>query len=62
MIALKRSIGTVVANFIRDNIICLFGIPKPLLYDNGTPFINMRVRRLFDYFGVDQMKSSLYYP
>lgn len=29
-----------ISSFIRDNIFCRFGIPKCILFDSGTPFVN----------------------
>lgn len=40
-IALKRTIGLVIANFIRDNIICRFRI-----LDNCTQFVNSHIKEL----------------
>ncbi|XP_059654467.1 uncharacterized protein LOC132301208 [Cornus florida] len=42
-IALSTATGQVVENFIKENIICRFGIPRVILSDNGTPFINSRL-------------------
>lgn len=43
-IALRRATRPVMANSTRDNIFYHFGIPKLILSDNGTPFINSHVR------------------
>ena len=50
------------ANFIKENIICRCGIPRRILSDNGTPFINTSVRELLALYDVDHVKSTLYYP
>lgn len=50
------------ANFIRNNVISWFSIPKRILSDNGIPFVNAHVRQLLEQYGVDHIKSSLYYP
>ena len=39
-IHLKKATGPTVANFIKENIIYCFGIPRRILSDNDTPFIN----------------------
>lgn len=49
------------ANFIQDNIICQFGIPKRLLSDCGTPFVNVYVRELLDSYEIDHVKPNPYY-
>ncbi|XP_028064595.1 uncharacterized protein K02A2.6-like [Camellia sinensis] len=51
-----------VANFIRENIICRFGIPKVMLSNNGTPFVNHHVGRLLDDYQIKHHKSTPYYP
>ena len=61
-IPLKNATGPVVANFIKKNIICRFGIPKRILSNNGTLFINSNVRELLALYDVDHVKSSPYYP
>lgn len=50
------------SNFIRDNIFCRLGIPKRILSDSDTPFINSTVRELCEKYGVDHVKSTPYFP
>ena len=59
---MKRADGATVANFIREHIICRFGIPKVILSDNGTLFINRHVRRILAAYGIKHKKSTPYYP
>uniref|UniRef100_A0A2N9EV74 Integrase catalytic domain-containing protein n=1 Tax=Fagus sylvatica TaxID=28930 RepID=A0A2N9EV74_FAGSY len=59
---LKKAIGLAVANFIREHIICRFGIPHKIVTDNGTPFINKDVRAMTKHYRVKHLKSSPYYP
>lgn len=61
VVPLKRASESVVANFIRDNIICKFGIPKSILSDNSTPFVNYHERELFEQYEVDHVNSNPYY-
>ena len=61
-IPMKRADGATVANFIREHIICRFGIPKVILSDNGTLFINRHVRRTLAAYGIKHKKSTPYYP
>jgi ribonuclease HI len=42
-IPLKKATGAAVVNFIREHIMCRFGIPHRIISDNGTPFINKDV-------------------
>lgn len=61
-VALKRSNGAAMAKFIRNNVICRFGICKRVLFDNGTPSFNSFVLQLHEEYDVDNVKSSTYYP
>ncbi|XP_017978214.1 PREDICTED: uncharacterized protein LOC108662395 [Theobroma cacao] len=60
-ISLKNAIGPTVANFIKKNIICRFGIPRRILSDNSAPFINANVSELLTFYDVDHVKSTPYY-
>ena len=61
-ISLKKAIGPAVANFIREHIICRFGIPHKIFTNNGTPFVNKDVRKLLDHHHIKHRKSNPYYP
>ncbi|XP_028124108.1 uncharacterized protein K02A2.6-like [Camellia sinensis] len=61
-IPLKKATGPVVSNFIKENIICRFGVPNTILSDNGTPFINKYVKNLLETYQVKHHKSTPYYP
>ena len=43
VVAMKKAMGSLVANFLRESIICHFGVPSRLISDNGTPFLNKDV-------------------
>ena len=43
---MKKATRAAVANFIREHIITRFGIPKRLISDNRTPFINKDMKGL----------------
>ena len=36
----KNVTGTIIANYIREYLVCRFGIPYKIVSDNGTPFAN----------------------
>ncbi|XP_028088517.1 protein NYNRIN-like [Camellia sinensis] len=61
-ILMRKVDGAGVANIIKENIICRFGIPKVMLSDNVTPFVNRHVGRLLDTYQIKHHKSTLYYP
>ena len=51
-VALKKAIGGSMANFLRENIICHFGVPNKIISDNGTPFVNKDVCRLTEWYSI----------
>ena len=61
-IPLKKATGPTMANFMKENIICRFGIPRRILLDNGTFFIKTSVRESLALYDVDHVKSTPYYP
>ncbi|KAH7842128.1 hypothetical protein Vadar_001785 [Vaccinium darrowii] len=61
-VPLKKATGAAVAQFIKENIICRFGIPKVILSDNGTPFINKDVGELLQSYSAEHQTSTPYYP
>ena len=46
VVAMKKVKDSSVANFLRENIICRFGVPNKIISDNGTPFLNKDVHHL----------------
>lgn len=61
-IPLRSTTGVTVATFIKEHIICRFGIPKYIITDNGTPFANKHVTELLEEYGIKQVFSTPYYP
>lgn len=59
---MMRATGDAVANFIKENIICKFGIPKVILFYSETPFVNRQVRQLLASYGINQKTSTPHYP
>ena len=60
--ATKKATGSSVANFLRENIICHFGVPNKIIFDNGTPLLNKDVRRLTKWYFISRTTSTRYYP
>ena len=58
---MKRVTGSSVANFLRENIVCRFGVPSKIISNNGTPFLNKDVRRLIEWYSISHMTSTPYY-
>ena len=61
-IPLKKATGVAVVNFIREHIVCCFGIPHRIISNNGTPFINKDVRRMVEQYGIKYHRFTPYYP
>ena len=60
--AMKKVTGSSVANFLRENIICHFGIPNKIISDNGTPFLNKDVHHLIERYSISHTTLTSYYP
>ncbi|CAL2231673.1 unnamed protein product [Prunus armeniaca] len=61
-VPLRKATGAAVANFIRENIVCKFGIPYKIVTDNGTPFVNKQVSSTLSGYGIKHRRSTPYYP
>ena len=59
---MKKATGAVVVNFIRKHIITRFGIPRKLISDNGTPFINKDMKNLTEAYRIKHGRFTPYYP
>nr|XP_009616293.1 uncharacterized protein LOC104108861 [Nicotiana tomentosiformis]XP_016513227.1 PREDICTED: uncharacterized protein LOC107830239 [Nicotiana tabacum] len=51
-----------VVNFLWENIICRFGIPKEIACDNKPQFIGAKVTKFFEDLKIKRITSSLYHP
>ncbi|GAU47094.1 hypothetical protein TSUD_369270 [Trifolium subterraneum] len=52
----------VVADFVRSNIFCRFGIPRAIISDQGTHFCNRTMEALLRKYGVLHRVSTAYHP
>jgi len=52
----------VVAKFIKNNIICRYGVPSKIITDNGTNLNNNVVQALCEEFKIEHHNSSPYRP
>ena len=59
-VAMKKATGSSVANYLRENIICHFGVPNEFIFDNDTPFLN--VSRLIERYSISHTTLTPYYP
>nr|XP_016451239.1 PREDICTED: uncharacterized protein LOC107775941 [Nicotiana tabacum] len=50
-----------VVDFLWENIICKFGIPKELAYDNGPQFIGEKVIKFLEDLKIKMITSSPYH-
>ena len=62
VMAIRKATSSSVANFLRENIICRFGVPNKIISNNGTPFLNKDVCRLIEWYSISHMTSTPYYP
>ena len=61
-VAMKRATSSLVANFLRDNIICHFRVPRKIISDNGTLFLNKDVRCVTEWYSISHTTLIAYYP
>jgi len=52
----------VVVRFIKNHIICRYGVPKRIITDNGTNLNNKMMKELCDDFKIEHHNSSPYRP
>jgi transposase InsO family protein len=60
--ALKHISQTEVRSFLWKNIVTRFGIPRPLVYDNGTQFRGSVIAEFCDKYGIRRHFSSVGFP
>ena len=53
---------SVVARFIKQNLICRYGIPERIITDNGTNLNNIMITALCEQFKIQHHNSSPYRP
>ena len=51
-IALRKATKGAIANFIKENIIVRFRVPHKIIIDNGTHFVNKKVRKMLEIYQV----------
>ncbi|KAJ9568340.1 hypothetical protein OSB04_004306 [Centaurea solstitialis] len=51
-----------VSDFVKDKIFCRFGVPKMVISDRGTHFVNGVMANLFKKYGVKHRISTAYHP
>ena len=51
-----------VQSFVWESIICLFGIPKVFVFDNGKQFDNVTFRDFYQQLGIKNHYSSPAHP
>ena len=51
-----------VKDFIWRNIICQFGVPKEIVYDNGPQFIGAQITKCFQSWQIKRITSTPYHP
>ena len=59
-IPLKKATRAAVSNFIHEHIIMWFRIPRRLISDNGTLFVNKDVRSLVEVYHIKHRRSPYY--
>ena len=42
----RRQTGECVAQFVKESVICRFGVPHKMITDNGTPFMGWQLKKV----------------
>ncbi|XP_015078007.1 uncharacterized protein K02A2.6-like [Solanum pennellii] len=58
----KSVTNKVVADFVRNNLICRFGVPESLITDNGANLNSHLMRDICDQFKITHRNSTAYRP
>ena len=61
-LVMKKAMSSSVANFLKENIICHFGVRNKFISNNDTPFLNKDVHRLTEWYFIVHTTSTPYYP
>ena len=60
--ATKTNDSKVVSDFLKDHIFTRYSVPKFLITDRGTHFVNRTITALLKKYGVNQRVSTAYHP
>ncbi len=60
--ATRTNDSKVVADFLKTNIFCRFGVPRALISDGGSHFCNRTIEALLKKYGVTHKVSTPYHP
>ena len=52
----------VVADFVRNNLICRFGVPEYIIIDNGANLNSHLMRYICEQFKITHQNSTAYHP
>ena len=50
------------ADFVRNNLICRFGVPESIITDNGENFNSHLMRDICEQFKITHRNSTTYHP
>ena len=60
--AMKEATIENVVLFIKEYIICRFGLPRRIVTDSRTHFVNKRIGDVLVQYRIDHNRSTPYYP
>ena len=62
VVVVREATTEAMIRFLKENIICRFGLPHRIVSDNGTQCINQRVATVLDQYHIQHHRFSPYYP
>lgn len=60
--AVKVANAVTTAAFLHENVIVRFGVPKVLVSDRGSHFLNELIEAMTEGYGIDHRKTTPYHP
>ncbi|XP_019267134.1 PREDICTED: uncharacterized protein LOC109244489 [Nicotiana attenuata] len=61
-VLIRRSANAKLVDLLWENIICRFGIPKEIAFDNGPQFIGAMITKFLEDLKIKRITSSPYHP
>jgi len=62
VIPLREVKASDVIKFVKHHVIYRFGVPRRIIYDNGSQFVSQAFQRFCDKFRIQSISSTAYYP
>ena len=62
VIAVEDADEQTIAKFLHSDLICRHGVPKEIISDRGTEFLNELIREMEQTYHIKHIRTTLYHP